>query len=265
MNSRLARRHVDVLVKRLTVLIAGVLLLAGGASARPALPAPLHAMEKQGFTIVGTFEAAGGLVAWAGFKGQSAVAFYLTPDGQHVIVGRMLDANGNDASESALKSVVVPAMHEGLWTDLGRSRWVADGKAAAPRVVYVFTDPDCPYCNRFWTAARPWVDSGKVQLRHVIVGILTPRSPGLAAALLAAQSPSAALAAHERTYLQGETHPLKRIPHDIEAQLDANAGLMETWGMQGTPAIIWRDARGGVRIRTGMPDAAGLNAIFGAR
>ena len=76
---------------------------------------------------------------------------------------------------------------EKTWKQLESSTWIADGSKKAPRVVYVFTDPNCPYCNKFWSDARPWVKADKVQLRHVMVGILGPTSPGKAAALLSAK------------------------------------------------------------------------------
>ena len=90
----------------------------------------------------------------------------------------------------------VAAVGSDAWRQLETSHWIADGRTGA-RVVYVFTDLNCPYCNKLWSDARPWVNSGKVQLRHVIVGILTPTSPGKAAALLADKDPSATLAAYE--------------------------------------------------------------------
>ena len=65
------------------------------------------------------------------------------------------------------------------WRQLEASHWIADGRDGA-RVVYVFTDPNCPYCNKLWSEARPRVAAGKIQLRHVIVGILTPTRPGKA-------------------------------------------------------------------------------------
>jgi hypothetical protein len=66
--------------------------------------------------------------------------------------------------------------------------------------VYVFTDPNCPYCNKFWADAQAWVDSGKVQLRHIMVGILTPTSADKAAALLGDKNPAAALNAYEQSH-----------------------------------------------------------------
>ena len=111
------------------------------AFAAPPLPAPLQALEKQGFSIVGTFPSPGGVTAYA-------------------------------------------------------ARWIADGRESAPRTV--FTDPNCPYCNKLWADARPCVDAGKRQLRHVMVGILTPTSAGKAAALLGAKDPAAAMDTHAR-------------------------------------------------------------------
>src|SRR3546814_12650200 len=76
------------------------------------------------------------------------------------------------------------------WALLEASEWIADGKADAPRVIYTFSDPNCPFCNKFWSAARPWVDSGKVQLRHIMVGVIRPDSANKVATIMTASSPS---------------------------------------------------------------------------
>jgi thiol:disulfide interchange protein DsbG len=261
-------------------LAATVALAASTPAIAQERPAPLRALEKQGLTIVGTFPAPGGLTAWAAYAGQQPVALYATPDGKHVIAGTLLDADGKNLTREPLDKAVRGPMSAGLWKQLESSRWIADGQAKAPRTVYVFTDPNCPYCNKFWADARPWVDSGKVTLRHVMVGILTPTSAGKAAALLADKNPSQALAAHERdhtaetakTLASGRpkplddkgVKPLAAIPAAIQAQLDANEKLMAAFGLQATPAVVWRDAAGAVQMRTGVPDAA-LAEIMGPR
>lgn len=157
------------------------------------------------------------------------------------------------------------------------ARWIEDGRKDAPRTVYVFTDPNCPFCNRFWADARPWVDSGKVQLRHVMVGVLTATSSGKAAALLAAKDPAAALAAYERSHAAREKaggrprplddqglKPLAEIPPAIASQLAGNEKLMAALRVQATPALVWRDADGAMQVRTGAPTAS-LPAILGPR
>ena len=77
----------------------------------------------------------------------------------------------------------------------------------AEQIVYAFADPNCGYCNRYWLAARPFVESGQVQLRHLMVGIIGDDSPGKAAAILGAASPGQALASNERNYRAGGILP----------------------------------------------------------
>lgn len=263
------------------LVLASFALAAWGApAAAQERPASLRALESQGVTVVGTFPAPGGLTAWAGYAGQQPLAFYATPDGKHVIVGTLLDAQGRDVSQAPLEKAVRAKMSDGLWKQLESSHWIADGKPGAPRTVYVFTDPNCPYCNKFWADARPWVDSGKVMLRHVMVGILTPTSAGKAAALLASKDPAAALAAYERGHVaentkvlgsgqarplgDGGLKPLATIPPAIQSKLDANEKLMAGLRLQATPAFAWRDASGAVQTRTGAPPAA-MAQILGPR
>ena len=255
--------------------IAGSLVIAA-----PDRPAALQALEKQGVTIVGTFPAPGGLTAWAGYIGQRPLSVFVTPDGKHVIAGTLLDAKGEEVAEGALEKAVRGAMTAGAWSKLESSHWIQDGKKDAPRTVYVFTDPNCPYCNKFWADARPWVDSGKVALRHVMVGILTPTSAGKAAALLASKDPATALAAYERGHMDQNAKaiasrqvrplgdaglkPLADVPAPIQQKLAANERLMASLGLQATPAMVWQDTDGTIQMRTGAPPSA-LPAVLGPR
>ena len=238
----------------------------------------LKALEAKGVTVVGTFPSAGGLTAWAGYRGQQPIALYATPDGKHLIAGTLLDDRGNDVNQEALKKAVTQPMADAAWGQVEKSHWIADGSGKAPRIVYVLTDPNCPYCNKLWSDARPWINAGKVQLRHIMVGILTPTSAGKAAALLTSKNPAAALAAHEQanTAVNAKVmaagrpkplddngiKPLGKIPAAAQAQLDANEQLMENLQLRATPALIWRDDKGAVQTRTGAPDGA-LAAAFG--
>ncbi len=148
---------------------------------------------------------------------------------------------------------------------LEASHWIADGKPNAPRVVYTFSDPNCPYCDKFWHAARPWVHSGKVQLRHVIVGVIRPDSANKAASIFAAASPSEALARNELSYEAGGIAPAATVPADVRAKLDASEKLMTTLGFQGTPAILFRDDKGIVQRRSGLPTEQDLTVVLGPR
>lgn len=264
----------------LVMLIALASAATSMAFAAPPLPAPLKALEKKGLSIVGTFPSAGGMTAYAAHAGTEPMALYLTPDGKHVIAGTMFDTTGKNLTAAGLEKAVSLSMSDAVWGALEKSRWIADGRADAPRTVYVFTDPNCPYCNKLWADVRPWVDAGKVQLRHVMVGILTPSSAGKAAALLGDKNPAAALDAYERGHVATNAKtlassrpkplgddglkPLAVVPAAVSAQLETNAALMASFGLQATPALVWKDAKGGVQMRQGAPEAD-LIAIFGPR
>lgn len=256
------------MIKKRSLLFAGLLTLFGSmvlsAQAKD-WPAPIKALEAQGVEVIGTFKAPGGLTGYAGMMEQQPLAIYLTADGKQAIVGSMIDGKGNNLSQKPLDQLVSKPMTDRVWKQLEQSTWIGDGKNNAPRVIYTFTDPNCPYCNKFWNDARPWVTSGKVQLRHVMVAILGPTSPGKAAAILAAKDPQAALTQHEQQHAKGGAKPLSQVPETIRAQLDANQKLMQKLGAAATPTIFYKDASGKLQKIQGAPSGEMLTMILGPR
>jgi thiol:disulfide interchange protein DsbG len=226
-------------------------------------PAVVGQLEKQGLEIVGEFDAPGGLRGFAAVTGQQPIAVYVTPDGKHAVVGTLIDADGKNASAPALQRMVVEPMSKRIWTQLEKSSWVADGQANATRVVYAFMDPNCPYCHRFWEAARRWVQSGKVQLRHILVGVIREDSANKAAAILSADSPSKAFALHEQRNAEGGIQGLAVIPPDARARLEANEQLMTELGVQGTPGVLFLDEDGMLQTVSGMPAPEDMKTVLG--
>lgn len=247
--------------------------LAGAALAQsrgPALqdseyPEILKTIEQQGITILGPMEVPGGLRAFAAKAGTQPLALYLTPDNQHVIVGTLVDAYGQDMAEAQLKKMVEQPIVEADWQKLEGSAWVQDGNPAAPRIVYTFTDPNCPYCNRFWLAARPWIEKGKVQLRHIMVGVIRQDSSTKAAAILQADSPEQALTMNERNHENGGIAPLQSVDGPTTEKLESNAALMAQLGFGGTPAIVFKRDDGTIDKMSGLPDDAYLEQILGPK
>ena len=158
------------------------------------------------------------------------MALYLTPDGEHVLIGSLLDAKGEDLTRGQLEKLVYEPLGKEMWARMAGSSWIADGRGDAPRIVYLFSDPNCPYCNMFWKQARPWVEAGKVQLRHIMVGMLRADSAGKSAALLSAKDPQAALNAHEAAGKASKLKALEQIPAALEKQLTDNLMLMSELG-----------------------------------
>lgn len=240
------------------------LLGAHAATAQP-WPAPIRSIQEKGVTIVKQFDAPGGMKGFAARAGNRPLALYLTPDGEHVILGTMLDAEGKNVTKPRLDALVKPPSREDAWASLEKAHWIADGADDAPRKLYVFTDPNCPYCHKFYEIARPWVEAGQVQLRHIPVGILKPSSPAKAAALLAADDPEAAIREHESNYRSGGIQPLDDIPEDIRKQVAANNMLMSDVGVQGTPGIFYRNDQDKVEVKQGVPNGALREEVLGPK
>jgi len=241
-------------------LISALALAATPAWSQPEnLPAPVEALVDQGLTVHERFEAPDGLTGYAASAQGQPVAIYVTESGQHAIVGNLVDAEGNNLSSEPLEEFVKGPQDAAVWQRLEDSHWILDGSSDAPRTVYVFTDPNCPYCKRFWDAARPWVEAGDVQLHHIMVGVLKSDSPAKAATLLGADDPNAAFTAHNR----GDEVAPSAQPADIEQQVQDNNTLMRELGLRGTPAIVYHQD-GKLEVAQGMPNEEKMRAVMGS-
>ena len=98
-------------------------------------------------------------------------------------------------------------------------------------------------------------------MRHVIVGILGPTSPGKAAALLFAPDPQAALALHEQQHRGGGIKPLAQVPVNIRSQLETNQDLMQQLGFSATPTL-YKDADGNLQTLMGAPSGEKLKQVL---
>lgn len=221
-------------------------------------PAPVQALVDEGLEIHGEFEAPSGLTGYAASHQGREMTLFLTADGEHAIVGTLIDAEGNDLSEAPIDALIRAPQEEQIWQDLAQSHWIQDGDPEAPRVLYTFTDPNCPYCHQFWALARPWVEAGEVQLRHVMVGILRQDSPAKAAALLGAEDPEAALHRHSG----GDSIAPAAQPREIEDQVYRNNQLFESLGLFATPTTVFRHDDRLDRV-DGMPTEEKLLEMMG--
>jgi len=164
-----------------------------------------------------------------------------------------------------LKGEALQRAAESMWRDLDQATWIRDGRSR--QVLYVFFDPNCPYCQRVYRQARPRVEAGAVELRWIVVGVTTTTSHGKAAAMLESPDPTAALHQNETDFslatggLGGIME--EAVPHaETEARLARNLALLRRSGFDGTPALLFRTKTGEVRFLLGAPPEAKLQAIF---
>jgi len=153
---------------------------------------------------------------------------------------------------------------ESILRDIRQATWIRDGHSK--KVIYVFFDPNCPYCRRVYEGLRPQVEFGEVELRWIPVGILMATSAGKAAALLEAADPVAAFHENENRFTT-ETGAFGGVGEEpapkaeTTERLARNLELLRRGGRQAVPSLVFRDRRGEARFVRGAPSMSALAAI----
>jgi thiol:disulfide interchange protein DsbG len=155
------------------------------------------------------------------------------------------------------------------WERLEHATWVSEGSTHPKHIIYVITDTDCPFCHDLWLAFRPLYRQD-LQVRNVMVGIISDVSPGKAAAILEAPVPARALEQNERRWarlpndLGGGIPPLKSPKPATLAAIKANEQLMRDLGIRGTPGIIYRSQDHELHVLQSTPKGNALTAVVQA-
>lgn len=154
-----------------------------------------------------------------------------------------------------------------MLTDIQQATWIRDGQSA--HVLYVFFDPNCPYCRRVYENLRTQVEFGEVELRWIPVGILMATSLGKAAAMLEAKDPAEALHRNEERFSTEtgsfggiEEEPLPR--DDTLKRLERNLALLRRSGRDAVPSLLYRDKRGQAHFVIGSQPAETLKEMVKA-
>jgi len=155
---------------------------------------------------------------------------------------------------------------DALFATLEKTDAAVEGAKEPKRVLYVFWDANCYYCNLTWRALQHYERAG-LQVRWVPVAYQKENSAALAAAVMNAKDRAAALRENETRYraksYEGGIAAAAKVPADLAIQLEDNMTLMGRFGMSGTPALVWRDSGGRVRTHLGLPPLSKLPEITG--
>ncbi len=192
-----------------------------------------------------------------GFPSRSRAAGFL----RLAVSGAALAAAASCADAKQPSARELPA----LFSALEKTDAVVEGPSSAKRTLYVFFDANCWYCHLTWKALQAYEKAG-LQVRWVPVAYQKESSTTKAAAIMLAKDRAAAMRENETRY-HAETYDGGIAPVQaskaLEAQLEVNFELMDRFGVSGTPGLVWKDEKGRVRVRTGMPRLSQLPSITG--
>jgi len=229
------------------------------------LPPALHPVLQAGFKVTRDFAAVGGLTGWVlrAPDGEYNV-FYSTPDGQNLIAGALVSADGENLTQRYVAEYVPKPDLAALWVRFEQANIVISGAQRDPKgVVYVIMDPNCIFCHFLWMALKPYEAAG-LQVRWIPVGFLHQDSAGKAAAVLKGGE-----TAFERMQQEFDEATESagiaavEVTPALRAKLDANLALMRDAAVRGTPGIFYKDGSGKVHRRDGMPMLSELPRLTG--
>lgn len=224
-----------------------------------------HFGEQQDIKNIKEIDAPGGIKSWIGQYQDMGVTLFLTPDGKHVISGYLYDDKGKNISEEYFQKEIYIPLGQQMWERLNKTQPLKEGADTASKKVFVFADPFCPYCKKFWLEAQPWVKAGKVQLNTLLVAFLNPKSGPHATAILNAADPVVAWKEYELS--GGKTLPKYEGGTSRETfnQLQQHQTLMDDLGASATPAIYYMNDKNELQQVVGMPDQKQLLDMFGPK
>lgn len=238
--------------------------VAAASASAPTAKAVERALAASGITIDGELEAPDGFHGFIGEVQGQLVPVYVAPDGKHVLVGSLFDIQGHDLTTPVLRKLANAPLGAAQWEQIAKSTWVSEGNPKAKRVVYVFVDTRCPFCRHFWRASQPWVGHGKVQIRNVLVAVISPDSMPEAAGILDAADPAKAWQDNERDFGRNPDPAPNAGSASARVRIEANNALMQKLGFYGTPTIVYEAADGSIRAMRGMPqDPEAMREILG--
>lgn len=220
-------------------------------------------IKQQGVTVLEQFDTPAGVTGYVGTFKDEPMSIYILPDQRYAIVGDLINAEGKNLGAEAIYQLVTKPNNEKVWQRVESASWVQDGDKNAPQVIYTFSDPFCPYCHKFRELAEPYIKSGKVQFRHVMVGILRDDSLAKAATILGSDSPEQALATHITRYKSGGIETDNNAASKGSERVLENNHLMEDLHFHATPTSLYKDEKGDVQIIEGLPMKHDMDSMFG--
>lgn len=242
-----------------TAALASLLLVSTTVSMAANAPAPTVAQNNytalvQKITngqvqVIKQFAGPGDLVGLVvkSPEGQKGV-IYADKNAQYIIIGNVIMANGQSRAAADTDKYVNTELAQKAWANASKTAWVLDGSANAKHVIYAIGDPNCSACHKFYSDTRPYVNSGDLAIRWILVGFLRPSSPGMAMAIMNAKDPSALLKQNEGQFNagkeQGGIQPLANPSAALKAKLDGNTKFMSDYQFTVTPTIIFQDNQG---------------------
>ncbi len=238
-------------------IFSGLLLYAASAAA-----APLTAVQANDYlnkamgepvTVKETFPAPMGLTGVVVNTRQAQnIVLYVDQAMEHFIVGMIFDAQGNNLTAQYVTKNLPDSALDAAMAQVEALPHIEEGNPNAP-VLYVFADPNCPYCAKLHDMIDGDLRDGKVRVRWILTSALGHDGKAEAIYTLDQRMPGQG-AEMLRQYYKGVGEKAPEYDEQgAQAVADANR-YFNDMGLKGTPFLMYRTRSGTIGTHRGVPD-----------
>jgi thiol:disulfide interchange protein DsbG len=238
-------------VKKSFIAVAVAMTLGSSmAVAADSVPSPIEYMISSGSVeLVKTFETEKeGLNGYVIRQNDGTQTIVYGLD-DYAIAGVLINADGENLTNRYAEEHIPKPDYADIAAQLAeKGSLVTEGPEGAPEM-YVFSDPNCPYCKRFFEMSRPYVEQGKVRINWVMVGFLAESSRNIAAAILDGGIP---VMSEAKTGEKGGPVPSITPTKEHAAALSLHQRAMGGADIGGTPGFLY-PVEGKWQSQSGLP------------
>ncbi|RME60444.1 DsbC family protein [Candidatus Parcubacteria bacterium] len=160
---------------------------------------------------------------------------YMASDAQHAFLGHLVNLpKRKDYTEPLLRDLRAQKVDLSV---LPMDKAIKVVKGNGERTLYVFTDPDCPFCHRLEQSLDK-ISNVTIHYFMYPLAQLHPNAPAKANKIYCAKDPASAI---KTVILKRGDLPSGEVKPKCEAPLKEIAKVAQALGVNGTPTLIFED------------------------
>jgi thiol:disulfide interchange protein DsbG len=246
-----------------TFVLAGMVISGTASAATPypseeklkelnsSLPSTFSRLISSNEKVVAKFDAGYGFEGYVIETPQQEAIIYHNEEKNISFSGMMLIDGGINVTEEHYETEIPAKDYSSVLAEVVQDNTVlTEGQADAEKELWVFFDPNCPYCHTIWETTRSFIDSGELKVHWMPVAFLSNTSAGKVAKFWQAEDQVAVFNEAEAKFNQGGSTPLRssEITRETREMLEKNLDYMGDFGSNGTPTVIYETKEGGVKV-----------------
>lgn len=154
-----------------------------------------------------------------------------------------------------------------LLQDATKTSWFEQGNPKAKRLIYVIAEPNCSACHYFYESIKPYIASGQLKVRWIMVSFLKQSSFGKSAKIISSSNPAMAMEYNENQFNDvqesGGISQMTNIPSSIKQKIMENNMFMNTYGFNSTPVGLFKSYHNKIIVLKGALPINEISKLVG--